>query len=56
VLDGVENDKRPRGSTAGQRAIILAIQRQPGTNTIAGRRRRQGAAAAFREQLPPAIT
>ena len=41
---------RPRrGSTpknGSQRAIILAIQRQPGTNTIDVDRRRQGAAAA----------
>jgi HAE1 family hydrophobic/amphiphilic exporter-1 len=44
VYDGVENDKTRAGSTA-KRAIYLAIQKQPGTNVVAGRRRGQGAAA-----------
>ena len=33
VLDSVENDKAA-GWYSGTRAIVLAIQRQPGTNTI----------------------
>src|SRR5919109_511516 len=33
VFDGVENDKNA-GWFSGKRAIILAIQRQPGTNTV----------------------
>ena len=33
VYDGVENDETPAGTTA-RRAIYLAIQRQPGTNTV----------------------
>ena len=45
VYDGVEN---PRNASwfNGTPAIYLAIARQPGTNTVAGRRRDQGAAAA----------
>ena len=44
VYDGVENDKIA-GWFKGERAITLAINKQPGTNVVAGRRRRQGAAA-----------
>ena len=45
VYDGVEN---PRNASwfNGTPTIYLAIARQPGTNTVAGRRRDQGAAAA----------
>jgi len=33
VLDSVENDK-VAGWVGNQRAVVLAIQRQPGTNTV----------------------
>ena len=44
VYDGVENRATPAGTTARRRSISPS-QRQPGTNTVAGRRRDQGAAA-----------
>ena len=45
VVDSVEND-RVASWYGADRAIVLAIQRQPGTNTVAGRRRDPGAPAA----------
>jgi len=47
VVDGVENDKTAAWFTESviQRAIVLAIQRQPGTNTVE-------VAKAVRELLP----
>ena len=44
VYDGIENDKSAAWY-GGERTIYLAIQKQPGTNVVAGRRRGQGAAA-----------
>jgi HAE1 family hydrophobic/amphiphilic exporter-1 len=44
VYDGIENDKSPFWFN-GERAISLSVQKQPGTNVVAGRRRGEGAAA-----------
>ena len=45
VYDGVENDKSAAWYRRRSAPIYLAIQKQPGTNIVAGGRRRQGAAA-----------
>ncbi len=45
VYDGIENDKTGQPGTRASATIYLAIQKQPGTNVVAGRRRGQGAAA-----------
>ena len=58
VTDSVENDKvaawfNTKGKTT--RSIILAIQRQPGTNTIAVVNRIRQQLPSFRRQLPAAV-
>ncbi|HET8948367.1 MAG TPA: efflux RND transporter permease subunit, partial [Candidatus Polarisedimenticolia bacterium] len=59
VIDSVENDKtaawfvRPEGP---QRAIILAIQRQPGTNTVAVSQAVQALLPVFRKDLPASVS
>ena len=58
VTDSVENDKVAAWFyTKGKanRSIILAIQRQPGTNTIAVVDRIKRQMSAFRQQLPGAV-
>ena len=50
VYDGVENDK-VAGWFRGERAITLAINKQPGTNVVAGRGRHQGPAARARRPV-----
>jgi HAE1 family hydrophobic/amphiphilic exporter-1 len=59
VRDSVENDKtatwyydREFGS---RRAILLAIQRQPGTNTVEVVDNIKALLPGFREQMPPAV-
>ena len=42
VLDGIENNKTASWYD-GARSIVLAVQRQPGTNTVAVAERREGA-------------
>ncbi|MEJ1930932.1 efflux RND transporter permease subunit [Nostoc sp. NIES-2111] len=66
VLDSVENDKiaswffpdkgekEPR-KNAGVRAMVLAIQKQPGTNTVAVVDAIKKLLPAFREQIPAAV-
>jgi len=49
VYDSVENNKTAAWYV-GQRSVMLAIQRQPGTNTV-DVVRRQGASAHFESQL-----
>lgn len=52
--DSVENDKLAAWYN-GSRAIVLAIQRQPGTNTVAIVDTLKKLLPAFREQIPAAI-
>ncbi len=59
IIDSVENDKtaawfvHPDGQ---QRAIILAIQRQPGTNTVEVSQGVQSLLPIFRKDLPASVT
>ena len=53
VVDGVENDKTAAWF-GDQRAIILAIQRQPGTNTVEVAKSVRGLLPAFEAKLPAA--
>jgi len=54
VVDGVENDKLAAWYN-DQRSILLAIQRQPGTNTIEVVDSIKKLLPAFRAQVPPGI-
>jgi HAE1 family hydrophobic/amphiphilic exporter-1 len=55
VYDGVENDKTA-GWYNGDRAVFLAIQKQPGTNVVAVVDAVRALLPTFREQMPAAIT
>lgn len=55
VTDSVENDKVASWYN-NQRAIVLAIQRQPGTNTIEVVNSIKKLLPSFREQLPAAVS
>src|SRR4051812_24065976 len=54
VVDGVQNDK-VAASFKGKRGIVLAIQRQPGTNTIEVVNSIKNLLPTFRAEVPPAI-
>ncbi len=54
VVDGVQNDK-VAASFKGKRGIVLAIQRQPGTNTIEVVDNVKRLLPTFRAEVPPAI-
>ena len=54
VIDSVENDKTASWHN-GTRAIILAVLRQPGTNTIDVVDNIKRLLPAFQQQMPPAI-
>lgn len=54
VIDSVEDDKQA-GWFDNQRAMILAIQRQPGTNTIEVVNRIRSLLPVFRQELPASI-
>ncbi len=54
VLDSVENDK-VAGWYKNIRAVVLAVQRQPGTNTIEVADAVHRLLPTFREQIPAAI-
>ena len=60
VVDGVENDKTASwyfNAEGGlRRAIILAIQRQPGTNTVEVVNSIKQLLPAFRQQMPPSVS
>jgi len=59
VRDSVENDKTATWyfdhDFGERRAILLAIQRQPGTNTVEVVDNIKQLLPAFREQMPPAV-
>jgi HAE1 family hydrophobic/amphiphilic exporter-1 len=58
VLDSVENDKVAAwyvDQKAQQRSIMLAIQRQPGTNTVAVVDNIRRLLPAFRNQIPQSV-
>jgi hydrophobic/amphiphilic exporter-1 (mainly G- bacteria), HAE1 family len=54
VLDDVENNKVASWYN-GDRAVVLAIQRQPGTNTVAVANGVKDLLASLREQIPPSV-
>ena len=54
VIDSVQNDKLA-ASFKGKRGIVLAIQRQPGTNTIDVVDSVKNLLPTFRAEVPPAI-
>jgi HAE1 family hydrophobic/amphiphilic exporter-1 len=54
VIDGVQNDK-VAGWYRDERAVVLAIQRQPGTNTVEVVDAVRALMPSFREQLPAAV-
>jgi HAE1 family hydrophobic/amphiphilic exporter-1 len=54
VVDGVQNDKLSAWFK-GKRGIVLAIQRQPGTNTIEVVDNIKKLLPTFRAEVPPAI-
>jgi len=55
VLDSVENDK-VAAWCVDERAMVLAIQRQPGTNTVEVVDAVKGLLPSFQEQLPASVT
>ncbi len=54
VINSVENDKTAAWYV-DQRALILAIQRQPGTNTVAVAQAVKDLLPQFRAKLPPSV-
>ncbi|WP_129125793.1 efflux RND transporter permease subunit [Geomonas oryzae] len=56
VVDSVENDKIAGWFNGNERAIILAVQRQPGTNTIEVVDAIKKLLPGFRAQLPGSVT
>ncbi|MDA8124861.1 MAG: efflux RND transporter permease subunit [Deltaproteobacteria bacterium] len=55
VIDGVENDK-VAAWLVDQRSIALAVQRQPGSNTVEVARRVRNLLPALQEQLPASVS
>jgi HAE1 family hydrophobic/amphiphilic exporter-1 len=58
VVDGVQYDKTANwvvDAHGAERSIGLAVQRQPGTNTVEISDRIQKLMPTFREQIPPAV-
>jgi hydrophobic/amphiphilic exporter-1 (mainly G- bacteria), HAE1 family len=54
VIDSVQDTKRASWFN-GQRAVVLAVQRQPGTNTVAVADRVKAEVERLRPQIPPSI-
>jgi HAE1 family hydrophobic/amphiphilic exporter-1 len=55
VIDSVQNDKTASWFN-GERSVILAIQRQPGTNTVEVVDAIKRLLPAFREQMPASVS
>ncbi len=58
VIDSVEDDKTASwfyNARGGQRAVVLAIQRQPGTNTIEVTDNVKKLLPVFKQELPPSV-
>jgi hydrophobic/amphiphilic exporter-1 (mainly G- bacteria), HAE1 family len=58
ITDGVEDDKTASwfyNKQGNERAIILSIQRQPGTNTVAVTDAIKELLPSFRQELPPSV-
>ncbi|HWB99670.1 MAG TPA: efflux RND transporter permease subunit [Bryobacteraceae bacterium] len=58
VIDSVEDDKTASwfyNEKGGERAIVLAIQRQPGTNTIEVTDNVKKLLPLFKQELPPSV-
>src|SRR5213083_1319820 len=58
LVDSVEDDKTASWfytRDGDQRAIVLALQRQPGTNTIAVAQRIKSLLPTFQAELPPSV-
>ncbi|MSV34084.1 MAG: efflux RND transporter permease subunit [Bryobacterales bacterium] len=58
VIDSVQNDKAAMWSYSekgGERSIGLAVQRQPGTNTVEVVDRIKALLPTFREMVPPSV-
>jgi HAE1 family hydrophobic/amphiphilic exporter-1 len=54
VVDSVQDTKRASWFN-GERAVVLAIQRQPGTNTVAVAERVKAEVERLRPQIPPSV-
>jgi HAE1 family hydrophobic/amphiphilic exporter-1 len=54
VVDSVQDTKRASWFN-GERAVVLAIQRQPGTNTVAVAERVKAVVSELRSQIPPSV-
>ena len=54
VIDSIQDTKRASWFN-GQRSVVLAVQRQPGTNTVAVAERVKAEVERLRPQIPPAI-
>jgi hydrophobic/amphiphilic exporter-1 (mainly G- bacteria), HAE1 family len=54
VVDSVQDTKRASWFN-GERAVVLAIQRQPGTNTVAVAERVKAEVESLQGQIPPSV-
>src|SRR5437588_2352721 len=54
ITDDVQNNKTASWYD-GTRSIVLAIQRQPGTNTVDVAKRRQASLARLETEIPPSV-
>jgi HAE1 family hydrophobic/amphiphilic exporter-1 len=58
VIDSVENDKTASwyvDADTMQRSVVLAVQRQPGTNTVAVAEAVKALLPRFEQELPPSV-